>query len=140
MSKRQPDWDLDRLRGEEAEAFVREVRERMLTGTVEVKRDDRATQTGNFYIEYEASTANGWQPSGIAATKANDWAFVCWPFIVTAPTWMVKLVARRAAREGFKRECGSGSHPTKGVVVPLDSFLVWLAEAANDPLDERAAA
>jgi hypothetical protein len=43
-----------------------------VSGTVEVKRDRRAAQTGNFFVE---SSAHG-QPSGIAASRARAWAFV----------------------------------------------------------------
>lgn len=140
---RRPDWDIDKLRGEEAEQWVREMRFRMLSGTVEVKRDDRALETGNIYLEYKAWTVNGWQPSALSTTKANDYAIYCWPFLIVAPPWMLKQVSKRAAalpRPAGKAECVVGSNPTKGVLVPLSQILVLLRDVAREAADERKAA
>lgn len=128
MSRRQPDWDLDRLRGEEAEQMVKATRCALLVGECEVKRDDQAATTGNVYVEYACQTSEGWKPSGIASTKATTWAFVlghgC--TIVCMPVWLLKIVARE---NGTTRECKVGSHPTKGVLLPVDK-LVGLSLAA----------
>lgn len=120
MSARQPDWDLDKLTGEEGEALVRSMRTAILAGTCEVKTDMAALSTGRVYVEYRCRTANGWQPSGLATTKAASWAFVIGRTVVWMPVWVLKNIAR----EYPDRECTQGSHPTKGKVIPLDKLVL----------------
>src|SRR5690348_4007883 len=104
---RQPDWDIDRERGEKAEALVRALRTTLLTAECEVKCDDKAAQTGNVFVEYACKTANGWQPSGISVTKAHTWVWVLLDMrvVVWMPVWLLKNIARA---HGVKRECVIG--------------------------------
>jgi hypothetical protein len=133
---RKPDWDIDRARGEEAEQLVRRMRTALAVGSCEVKRDDRAAQTGRVYIEQECFTANGWKPSGLAETKAVNWVFVLYDMrvIVWMPVWLL----RNIAKVGKVAECRVGSHPTRGVVIPVDRLLTEARLAV--PFDERQAA
>lgn len=137
MSKREPKWDIDKLRGDEGEQLVRQMRSAVLAGTCEVKTDTRALDTGNVYIEYQCKTAIGWQPSGIATTKASSWAFVLGRTVVWMPTWALKNVARA---HGRKQECAHGSHPTKGVLIPVADLLpLSIAQyVTQDPEREAA--
>lgn len=119
MSARQPDWDVDKARGEEAEALYRALRRHIMNGTAEVKCDDRAAETGNIYVEYACQTAQGWKPSGIATTKATTWVIFADPILLAMPTWVLRNLARDAKDQGHTRECIVGSHPTRGVVLPM---------------------
>jgi len=124
-----PDFDVDRARGEEAERLFRKLRSGILVGTTEVKRDDRAANTGNFYVELECQRADGWHDSGLRTTKANGWCIVAWPIVVAMPVWILRQVI-----EGCQpAACRRGSHPTRGVLVPLNSILIRALEVANAP-------
>lgn len=122
MSERRPDWDIDKARGEEAEQLIRRYRTAMATGTAEVKRDDRAAETGRVYVEYECQTANGWMPSGIQTTKAAQWFWLLYDMrvIVGMPVWLLRNIAQKSGRPA---ECKVGSHPTRGLTVPVDKLL-----------------
>lgn len=122
MSDYFPDWDLDKARGEEAEQLIRRMRTTLATGEAEIKRDDQAAKTGNVYVEYACKTATGWKASGIATTKAASWWWVLYDMrvIVAMPVWLLKNIARE---HGRKTECTQGSHPTKGVLLPVDTLL-----------------
>lgn len=133
---RQPDWDIDRARGEEAEQLVRQMRSSLALGSCEVKRDDKAAQTGNVFIEQECFTAAGWKPSGLSETKATNWVFVL--FDMRVIVWMPVWLLRNIAATGTPCECKTGSHPTKGVRVPVDRLLTHARLAV--PMDERRAA
>lgn len=118
---RRPEWDIDRARGEEAEQLVRQMRSALAVGSCEVKRDDQAAKTGNVYVEYACLTSQGWQPSGLSVTKAANFVFVLFDMrvIVWLPVWLLKNIARDCK----KAEQPHGSHPTRGVLVPVDSLL-----------------
>lgn len=135
---RQPNWDIDRERGEKAEDLFRALRNGILVGTTEVKRDDRAAETGNVYIETECQRFDGWHPSGLndPDLKATAWAIVCWPVIVALPVWILRQVIEGAQPAA----CAVGSHPTRGVVVRLSEFLPRAIAVANTPIDHKDAA
>lgn len=141
MSGRQPDWDLDKMRGEDGERLVRELRSAVLAGTCEVKTDARALHTGNVYVEYSCKTSRGWEPSGIATTKAADWAFVLGRTVVWMPTWALKNIAREN-RSNPRRlaECTVGTHPTKGVLVAVKDLVPRSVSQYVTDEDERQAA
>jgi hypothetical protein len=134
---RQPDWDIDRERGEKAEALVRALRTTLLTAECEVKCDDRAAETGNVYVETTCKTAQGWQPSGIHTTKATTWVWVLFDMrvIIWMPVWLLKNLARTAP----ERSCVVGSHPTRGSVLAIDRLLSESRAAANAYDQEQAA-
>jgi hypothetical protein len=147
---RQPDWDIDRVTGENAEALVRTLRTTLLTPECEVKCDDQAAKTGNVYVEYECLGPNGWYPSGIADTKATTWAWVLFEMRVVfwMPVWLLKNIARPALDpktlfplpNGVRKgECKNGSHPTRGVLIPLDCLLSESRAAVNAYDQGRAA-
>lgn len=137
---RHPDWDVDKARGEEAEELWRKTRTMLASGTAEVKRDDRALQTGNFFIEHACKTSRGWMDSGLKTTKAHTWVFVCWPITVALPVWILRQLHADAIKKGDLAECSVGSHPTKGVLIPVSSLLPRAFWVAQRPLTKEAAA
>lgn len=137
---RQPDWDLDKARGEEAEQRVRDfLGSSIANGSCEVKRDDRAEQTGNVYVEQSCQTVQGWMPSGINTTKATDWAWVLYRMrvVVWLPVWLLRNTAEKV---GKPSQCTVGTHPTRGVLIPVDRLLSEARVASLMADDERKAA
>lgn len=95
-----------------------------------------AAQAGNVFIEYECFRQGEWRRSGIATTAAEVWAIVvAGEVMIAAPSRMVRHVARYS-RPHERRECMRGSHPTRGVVIPMGEFLQRLAQV---PTVEAAA-
>lgn len=122
----QPDWDIDRLYGENAEQMVEALRTSILEGTVEVKHDGKANETGNFYVEFECRRLDGaWQPSGISVTQAEAWAVVSGQCVLVVPTFALKEVARRFHRAGRTVYMHRGTHPTRGVLIPAGELLTY---------------
>jgi hypothetical protein len=118
---RQPEWDRDYRRGQQGELFLDEIVRGMRDGTVEVKTDDRAVDTGNLYIETECLRQGEYKPSGLATTKAQVWLFVVGGFSITVPT----VHLRRWEQRSRKASCDVGSHPTRGFVLPLNQLIAW---------------
>jgi len=131
-----PDFDLDAEVGRQAELYVASIADALRDGTVEVKADEKARRTGNVFIEYECFRQGEWRRSGIATTAAEVWAIVVAGEVMSAaPSRMVRHVARYS-RPHERRECMRGSHPTRGVVIPMGEFLQRLAQV---PTVEAAA-
>lgn len=123
----EPDFDIDMAAGAQGELFVARMMDSLgVRGSVEVKYDAQYLNTGNVYLEYRCLRRGQWMPSGIAVTKAAFWAFVLGmdTFCFFIATETLKQAGRERwrypkARVGLER----GSHPTKGVILPVD----WLA-------------
>ena len=116
----EPRWDLDYARGAAGEVKVQSVIDGMTSGRTEVKTDDRAVSTGNVYIEHACRYGSEWRHSGITTTEADVWVFVVGDFIVGFPTDLLRAIHRQwlLDQRGLL-ECANGSHPTKGVVIPI---------------------
>lgn len=128
---REPRWDIDYQRGRQGELFVEDTIRKLRDGaTVEVKTDDRALETGHVYIEYECRG----RPSGLRTTESQVWAFVLGEGVcLFLPTNTLMALARRAYRNpDYRVECARGSHPTRGVVVPLGELCRWLRETREE--------
>lgn len=127
---RSPQWDLDLRYGKAGEKLVAAFIEGFTNGTIEVKSDRLAAETGNVYIEAECRVATGWQPSGIVTTKAEYWAIVLGEAVVIGvPTSIIRRCYEKALQPGMewaRREEKDGSHPTRGVVLPLNLLLTWI--------------
>jgi hypothetical protein len=112
----------------------------MASGTAEVKLDRQAMHTGNVFVEFECQTALGWRPSGITTTKAHTWVFVLSHLVIVAlPVWLLKNIARQIYVDGGERLNRSGSHPTKGVVIPLERLLPEAVSRLDAPVTEVTA-
>lgn len=125
----EPRFDIDAEVGHQGEMFVVDIISALQHGSCEVKTDERASLTGNLYVEYECKTRTGWQPSGIATTSAEVWAFVVGPLALCIPVAVLKDIARHYHRQGNRAECIRGSHPTKGVLVPWRHLLLRVRQA-----------
>lgn len=127
----EPRFDIDYAFGKQAEFWVADIIRAIGTERVEVKHDARCADTGNVYVETECRRGGRWCKSGISTTTAELWAFVldagsCCFFVSTE---RLKLVCRTLWKDPTKRvECPRGSHPTKGLRVPVSRLLKMRAE------------
>lgn len=129
-----PDFDIDLRHGKRGEKLVASFLEGLVTGTVEVKSDRQAHMTGNLWIEYECQRRDGWHDSGIRTSKADYWALVLAETVIVAiPTPVLRAIVERGYQFRFSdgkfpylSEETDGSHPTRGVKIPLPHFLTWL--------------
>ena len=131
----QPNWDLDRAAGVLGEEYVKKLAdaENFVRGFIETKTDYRASETGNFYIEYEC---NG-RPSGIAITTAETWYLVLLRNGVPTggafvETERLKEIARnyfRFPRYRTTMPGTPGNSDTRGVLIPLSKILEEICKA-----------
>ena len=134
----EPSFDIDLEVGRQGELYVVDVAQMLADGTgrVEVKVDEQAARTGNVYVEYQCLRGGEWRPSGIATTSAHLWAFViAGRVMVVAPTECVRSVAR-SHFPSRRKQMDRGSHPTRGLVIPTQTFIHEVIQATT----ERAAA
>ena len=114
-------FDLDFRHGVAGEGMLFDL---IKNGKVEVKRDRESYRTGNVAVEI---TYRG-EPSGIAVTEAEWWAFVLdneigTPHaIVIVPLWHLKYLAKRCAREG-KLVMGGDDKASKMILIPKADLL-----------------
>lgn len=123
---RNPNWDIDQEIGSQGEVFVASVIDTLKDGgSIEVKTDVYAPETGNVYVEFRCRYFGKYKPSGIAVTTAKLWAFVlASEVVVITPTDRLKDLARYYHHLGRVRDGGlKGSHPTKGVLIPVTHLL-----------------
>lgn len=128
----EPDFDIDYAVGRQGELYVADIADAISAGdgSIEVKTDERALQTKRIYVEYECLRFGKWEPSGIKTTRATFWAFVIGSdTVIITPTNRLKALARVYSRhEFFRKSCQRGSHPTHGIVIPLENILLKLFE------------
>lgn len=132
-SKPEPRWDIDWKRGEQGELWVSDIREAFAKDAIEVKSDYVAAQTGNIYIEYECLRQGKWKPSGIATTESPVYAIaIDRKMLLVLATDFLKAVAKTEFKRNpsAKREMLRGSHPTRGIVVPISSLVSGLKDKA----------
>ena len=121
MTGKTPHWDIDYEAGRQGEIYVRRIRESLQRGACEVKYDRLTNKTGNLYIEYACFRRGQWRNSGIKTTKAPLYVFT-FPgelFAIAVETEVLKELTRGC----YKAEEKDGSHPTKGVLVPLVGLI-----------------
>jgi hypothetical protein len=133
-----PQWDVDLRYGQKGEAFVAEYLNGLVNQEgrlrVEVKSDRLMVETGNVWIEVECRRRDGWHDSGIRTTEADMWGLVlAETVIVGVPTAVLRVIAERAwdetesrGKHMFRSEEKDGSHPTRGVRLPLALFIMRL--------------
>jgi hypothetical protein len=123
---RNPDWDIDQEIGSNGELFVADIVASLKDGqSIEVKTDVWAPKSGNVYVEYSCRYFGKYEKSGISVTTARLWAFVLASEVaVFTPVDRLKILARYYYRLGRTRNGGmAGSHPTWGVLIPVDRLI-----------------
>jgi len=135
MSEAELRWDITSEQGRQGELFVRQARQALVDGSIEVKTDVRALQTGRIYLEYKSLNRRGWEPSGIATCEADLWAIVLGQAIVVAPTSLIREIGQVAYRMGWDLGIPNtrrSKNPTRGVGVPISLLLPLLVELSKD--------
>jgi hypothetical protein len=129
----EPRFDIDAEVGYQGQLFVHNITDALKAGSIEVKTDERALSTGRVYIEIECQTRTGWRPSGISSTLAELWAQVLPGSVVIVETRLLRRVAEHAYLDHpeLRVDCRRGSHPTRGVAIPLGVLLTWLADTTD---------
>lgn len=130
----EPRFDIDYAVGHEGERYVeKDVIAAFTTGRVEVKNDQLAAKTRNVYIEFSCLRRGSWHRSGIETTEATFWAIVLADsVVVVVPTDVLRVATVTAWGEGLKSSCERGSHPTKGVLLPVDQLVRRFMRAAQE--------
>lgn len=129
----EPDFDIDYKAGEQGQLWVADVIDAMQSDRGEIKTDEKALLTKNAYFEWACQYRGQFELTGIAHTKAEVWCHVIGDVIVIAPKDVVLAAVRRYYAKGdwYHRNQTRGSHPTKGVIIPLSELLLALTEGAS---------
>lgn len=128
-----PTYDIDAEVGHQGELLTLDLIESLKRGaSVEVKTDEKFTETGNVYFEYQCRyPGRGWQPSGLGVCQAELWVHVLGLnggfLVLSVPA--LKAAARRLRDDGFKKPCRRGDYPTRGVCASLLVFLAYYRQA-----------
>lgn len=130
----EPRFDIDMEIGRQGEIFITSVIDALKGGaSVEVKTDERALSTGNIYVEYLCLRSGVWEKSGLATTEAEVWAYVLGDSALCIPTSRLKELGRiRWKVKANRKECMRGSHPTKGVTIPILWMLRQMPQRAAE--------
>ena len=134
----EPRFDIDYAVGHQGEFFMSNVVDGWGTNRVEVKTDERASQTQNLYFEYECCYGGQWRKTGIADTEAEYWVQIIGgrSLALVVPVEKLKELVRTKWRDDpqCRRDMMRGSHPTKGVAIRVNDFVRWF----NTPPDSQA--
>lgn len=117
----EPRFDIDYEFGRQGELLIGSVIEALKTESAEVKTDAQSLRTGNLYVEFECLRRDGWHRSGLATTEAEVWCFVLGTtgLALVVQTEALKEICRPLRRAGKVAEERDGSHPTRGVLLPI---------------------
>jgi len=91
----------------------------LLQKKIEVKRDFRAMETGNIFVEYESRG----KASGIATSQAEWWCYwLSEKHFVMIEKNELKILCRKYL--GTKRDVkGGDSNTSKGILLPIEDFI-----------------
>jgi hypothetical protein len=91
----------------------------LLQKKIEVKRDFRAMETHNIFVEYESRG----KASGIATSEAQWWCYwLSEKHFVMIEKNELKILCRKYL--GTKRDVkGGDSNTSKGILLPIDEFI-----------------
>lgn len=125
----EPRFDIDNAYGQEGERYVANIIDGFTNGRVEVKRDAISQKSKRVYVEYKCRRGDMWVPSGLATTEADVWVFVLGDsgIFVGVGTDALKQLAREFYNdpsEQYRKQEKDGSHPTLGVVIPLERLVL----------------
>ena len=85
---------------------------------IEVKRDLKAKETGNIFIEYESRG----KPSGLASTQSDFYCFVVEDLHIMLPTSQLKDIARSYIGTG-RDVRGGDNNTSKGILLRLKDLI-----------------
>jgi hypothetical protein len=85
---------------------------------IEVKRDMKAKETGNIFIEYESRG----KPSGIATTQSKFYCFVVEDLSMFYPTDKLKDLIRPMLGT-WRDTVGGDNNTSKGILFPLKQLI-----------------
>lgn len=120
-------FDVDLRFGQEREVAFSEVLVIRGGHYLELKSDQKASSTGNIFVEYRQHG----RPSGISTTIAPWWTIeVLDNVFVTMRTDRLKALVKQAAKEPSRRVHGGDNNLYSGVLVPVEWLLAPWREAA----------
>lgn len=127
---RQPDFDIDRAIGAQAEMWVSDLRLALAeSARVEVKAPQPFLKHQSFYVEYKCRGRDGiWRPSGISTTKADLCFFKFGSLpggLLVETAWLKRAVKLAYQKPAARKACLRGSNPTLGVLVTIADL--WLS-------------
>lgn len=87
---------------------------------MEIKRDFKASRTGNLYVEYHC-----WgKPSGITTTRADYWAFILdGKRVIIVPTEHLREICRKAYKSGNGGILGGEEMASRGVLIKVEELV-----------------
>lgn len=140
----EPRYDIDFAKGLIGENLVAGLPEAIQSGTVEVKTDYRAVDTGNFYVEtwqYGKSDESDKRLSGINTTGADFWAFVipqtnC--IYVINTNNLKALVIQNRYKETRQRIINKHTNASIGRLVPVAHIASQMLVIINKCLNCQA--
>jgi hypothetical protein len=124
MTRRQPDWDIDRALGAQAELWVLDLRKALAANApIEVKAPQPFIKHQSFYAEYKCQGRDGiWRPSGISVTKAQLCLFKFGALpggLIVETNWLKRAMKLAYTKPALRKKCLRGSNWTFGVLVSL---------------------
>lgn len=101
------------------QVYERQLAEILDFRTIEVKRDFKAVQTGNIFVEYFSRN----KPSGLSTTQADYYCYVLSEdLLVLLTTERMKQLCRPYL--STKRDVrGGDSNTSKGILLPVEKLL-----------------
>jgi len=91
---------------------------------IEIKTDRRATQTGNWFVEYRD---NQGKPSGIDTTEAKYWFFVTAGASLFIPTTRLREYIKSLPPKERARK-GDGDEGSRGYLLDIKALAAWMWE------------
>jgi len=91
----------------------------LLQKKIEVKRDFRAIETGNIFVEYQSRN----KPSGLTTSEAHYWVYwLSEKHFITIEKNELKILCRKYL--GTNRDVlGGDNNTSKGILLPLIEFI-----------------
>lgn len=130
-----PSFDADFSRGNFGENLINSMPVMFQESKIEVKTDYRATETGNFFVEYQQKNIynNEWKDSGIKVSTADYWAFVI------PQNYAVYIISRKGLTELLRDNWETYKHrsqpimtvetnSTMGILVPVRDLAAKMLE------------
>ncbi len=134
----QPDFDHDRVYGEQGEALVERLRSLALAGSIETKR--KRYPDSQFYIElaHRPRGRSEYVKSGLNVTRADYLAYVVGDsgVVVFFPTRVIRQYLQQ--NNGVSASERDGGNPTKGRLISLDALLTWFSVLGSGEVSRAA--